>query len=110
MKLRNSTLFVWIIVIIAMLAVISFLLINKSNSEFDINKFVRENYGYCDAPKFCNNLAMVDCDSEVDGPRYYLNKINGQQISVCGGACRGAIGEQIEVCRTLCPPQEWTCG
>lgn len=107
--MKTLKLLILVVAIIVLLAVISFLVLNKSNSAFDINKFIMENYGYCDEPKFCNNLVMVDCNSEVDGPLYYLNKINGEQISVCGGACRGPIGEQIEVCRTLCPPEEWNC-
>jgi len=105
----TSTLVIVIVAIIFMVAGISFLLMNKSNSGFDINKFVKENYRCSSEPKFCNNLVMLDCGAKVDGPLYYLNKNNGEQISVCGGACLFPQGKQIEVCRTLCPPKEWNC-
>ena len=80
-----------------------------SENKFDINKFVMEKYPNCDEPKFCNELVKVNCNSEADGPLYYLNKTNGNQISICGGACWHPQNEQVEVCKTLCPPKEWTC-
>lgn len=82
---------------------------NPSNPEFNINQFVKENYKDCDKPEFCNNLVMVNCGAEVDGPLYYLNKNTGEEISVCGGACWHPQGKEIEVCETRCPPKEWDC-
>ena len=94
---------------ISITLIISGCISNLFNPEFDINKFVKEKYKSCDKPKFCKNLVMVNCNSEADGELYYLNKNNGEQISVCGGACWIPQGDQIEVCKTLCPPKEWDC-
>lgn len=81
-----------------------------SQREFNINKFIKEEYKYCrEEPVFCNNLVRVDCGAAVDGPLYYLNKETGEQVSICGGACMLPKGYQIEVCKTLCPPKEWNC-
>jgi hypothetical protein len=82
-----------------------------STQEFDINKFISENpdYSGCKKVVFCNDLVRIDCGVEVDGPEYFLNKNTGALISTCGGACFKPLGEQLQVCQTLCPPKEWTC-
>ena len=52
----------------------------------------------------CGEVIYLPCDAAVDGPAYYLRAADGSQISKCGGACWHPHGDQIEVCRTLCPP------
>ena len=89
--------------------IVSFGCTSQNNSNFDINKFVKEKYPNCSEPKFCNNLVEVDCNSAADGPLYYLNRTNGNQISSCGGSCMLADDNQSEICKNLCPPKEWTC-
>jgi len=65
--------------------------------------------GDCDEEIDCENLVFVDCGGDVDGPTYYFNRDTGDLISTCGGACLLPQGDQVEVCRTLCPPPAWTC-
>jgi hypothetical protein len=98
-----------IILIVTIISVgIGLFFVNRSNSGFDINEFVEENYGYCDEPKFCNSLVRVNCDAHRDGPQYYLNKDNGEIVD-CGGDLWCPNGDQIEACKRVCPPRGWDC-
>ncbi len=80
-----------------------------SSGQFDINSHIKKTYWNCDEPVFCNNLVMVNCGADVDGPLYYLDKDTGNEISSCGGACFTANLTKRELCMTMCPPKEWTC-
>lgn len=72
---------------------------------------VRESRECADKPTvYCGNLGMLDCGAAVDGPLYYFDANSLEIISTCGGACFAPDAQQLEVCRTLCPPPEWTCG
>jgi len=73
------------------------------------SKYIRFISPFCSLPVYCGDIVMVNCHAEVDGPLNYYNRTTGEVISRCGGACMGAVGEQIQVCRTLCPPKDWTC-
>ena len=55
----------------------------------------------CEVERTCNGIIGVDCNSDVDGPYYYIDEKTGQIISKCGGYC--------EVGCTNCPPKEWSC-
>lgn len=81
----------------------------EDQDSVQIAAYVKEHYPNCSAPVLCGDLAYVDCGSAVDGPSYYLEKKTGKRISACGGACWIPQGEQVEVCKTLCPPKQWTC-
>lgn len=81
----------------------------EEEGEIDLDAFVAKNYPNCSKAEICVDLAYVDCGSAADGPSYYLNRKTGARISTCGGACWGPDSAQAEVCRTLCPPKEWTC-
>lgn len=81
----------------------------EAGGEIDLDAFVAKNYPNCSKAVVCGNLAYVDCHSAVDGPAYYLNGKTGTRISTCGGACMLPDSAQAVVCRTLCPPKEWTC-
>jgi hypothetical protein len=75
---------------------------------YTLFQVIEEGYG-CHAPVICGEIVEVDCDSALDGPTYYFNKYTGERVSTCGGACWNPQGEQIGVCKTLCPPAEWNC-
>jgi hypothetical protein len=82
----------------------------QPEKEFDIRAHAARHYPGCSAPVICKDLAYVNCNSEADGPSYYLERGTGKQISTCGGACwLGQDPAQAEMCRTLCPPPAWNC-
>ncbi len=64
----------------------------------------------CKLEKQCGGLAYINCDSEMDGPAYYVKSDSLEVVMICGGAC-----EKPESMRTdgkdcaQCPPKEWTC-
>jgi hypothetical protein len=60
--------------------------------------------------RYCGQIGFVDLGSATDGPSYYFQRKSGKIISVCGGACWFTTAAQREICRTKCPPKEWTCG
>ena len=65
--------------------------------------------GQCSAPQYCGKYGKVDCNSAADGPLYYFLKDSGDIVSTCGGACMGPDPRQRKLCRTMCPPPDWSC-
>ncbi len=65
--------------------------------------------GACSPPVVCGDLVKIDCGAAVDGPLHFVKRKTGEEVSLCGGACFHPMGKQVEVCKTLCPPPEWTC-
>ena len=55
----------------------------------------------------CNGIGFIDFGSATDGPSFYFRNSDKKKISVCGGACMLPRGDQVEVCKKLCPPPEW---
>jgi hypothetical protein len=62
----------------------------------------------CEVDKTCGNLVGVNCQSEVDGPYYYVEQDTNRVIETCGGACKGGPKPDQGLC-VECPPREWTC-
>lgn len=58
----------------------------------------------------CNNISFASCPTCLDTPSYYFKSETMQIISSCGGACWHPRGDQVRICKTLCPPPEWSCG
>jgi hypothetical protein len=80
---------------------------NEPTSTVDI---VPKKYGLtCTLDKSCGDIVGIDCNAAVDGPYYYVNKVSGDIISKCGGFCLTSDPEQLEICRTMCPPPAWDC-
>lgn len=94
---------------------VTLLVINSCEQQdgVDFDKILKERYDmprwYCSKPVFCNNLALINCRAEVDGPLFYLDRTTGDEISKCGGYCDTADPIQSQICQTKCPPKEWTC-
>jgi hypothetical protein len=50
---------------------------------------VKAKYGKaCEIEETCGDMLYVDCNSEIDGPAYYLDK-EGEIIGTAGGFCHG---------------------
>ena len=61
----------------------------------------------CEIEDQCGELAYVDCDSEVDGPAYYVEEESLRIIMRCGGACMVPANETKAGYCSECPPKEW---
>lgn len=61
----------------------------------------------CELESECGDFAYVDCDSETDGPAYYVEKETLRIIMRCGGACDIPSNENKEGYCSECPPQQW---
>jgi hypothetical protein len=61
----------------------------------------------CEIEETCGELAYVDCDSEVDGPAYYVEEETLRIIMRCGGACMIPSNEVKPGYCSECPPQQW---
>ncbi len=93
-----------------LLAILPAACLRSEKEDVDIQVFVEQHYPGCSEALLCKDLAYVDCNSAADGPSYYLERATGNRISTCGGACWfPRDSTQAEACRTLCPPEEWTC-
>jgi hypothetical protein len=67
------------------------------------NKIDPKKYGNnCRIERTCGDMIGIDCQSNLDGPYYYIDGNSGNIISTCGGACMGGT------C-TNCPPTGWNC-
>lgn len=62
---------------------------------------------HCVVAATCGDMVGVDCDSDVDGPYYYVEKPTGRILEYCGGACM-APEPGSPYCRH-CPPPGWSC-
>ncbi|NTV31459.1 hypothetical protein HGA91_05795 [candidate division WWE3 bacterium] len=60
----------------------------------------------CKLIAVCNNIAEINCQSELDGPLYYVDAQDGTILEYCGGSCMG--GPRGPYCQH-CPPVNWTC-
>jgi hypothetical protein len=63
--------------------------------------------GWCQVEKTCGALSYVNCNSEADGPSYYVDFGREQVLELCGGSC--GIGPGVGGSCMQCPPPEWTC-
>jgi hypothetical protein len=54
----------------------------------------------CEEVAACGDLVYVDCNSAVDGPAFYFNRVSSQLISKCGGWTPRD---------EACPPPAWDC-
>ncbi len=88
---------------------------DNGNENTETIEFLEENYPECTSyindenPEVCNGIIRFNCGEEVDGALYFFNFDDLSIISTCGGICLLPQGEQIEVCLTLCPPQDYDC-
>jgi len=57
----------------------------------------------------CGKISLAECPMCLDTPNYYFKSENKQLISRCQGACWHPTGDQARICKTLCPPPEWSC-
>ena len=55
----------------------------------------------CKVVQACGDQLLVDCNSAVDGPAYYVDTRAAKVLATCGGAC-------MRGCKD-CPPPGWTC-
>ena len=62
----------------------------------------------CEVVKSCGGLARMNCQVEVDGPSFYVERLTGRIVSSCGEACP-AVEPRPEEGRCACPPKAWTC-
>lgn len=96
------------IIVGVLIAVIIFMQLIPDNNISSINP---KDYGRsCKVHDLtCDGVVGIDCDSAADGPYYYVDEKTGEILSSCGGACRTSDEEQIEICETKCPAEEWNC-
>lgn len=80
-------------------------LISCSQYQIDPKKYGQS----CEVARICDSVIGINCNSEIDGPYYYVNKNSGEILSKCGGYCLTADQEQIKICQTKCPAEEWNC-
>lgn len=85
--------------LIMILFVLTFLIISGCSKNINPKKYGNN----CRVERTCGNIVGIDCQSNLDGPYYYVDSDSGDIISTCGGACMGGQ------C-TNCPPSGWDCG
>ena len=92
---------------ILFLAILSMPCLAEETIIFDGNKEIRlkDNFNVSK----CNNLGLAECPNCIDTPNYYFSLETKQLISSCAGACWHPRDKQRQICKTLCPPPEWTC-
>lgn len=52
----------------------------------------------CKTDTVCGDIVGVNCNQEVDGPYYFVNKQTREILATCGGACMGGGAD----CQTKC--------
>ena len=77
-----------------------FVLYDETVPEVDLSKYGPP--GFCEVKGWCGDLVAIDCQSEVDGPYYYVDISNDEIVGECGGFC-----DRAEGCPTQCPPSQW---
>ncbi len=72
---------------------------------------VQETFGpNCVVASECGDLLYINCNSETDGPAYYVKKDGLEVVMKCGGLCMSPYKTDDKTQCTACPPAEWTCG
>jgi len=83
-----------------------------SASEIEATKILKAaNLGAtnCNLINKCEDIALINCQSEVDGPLFYVNFTTNKLIQCCGGCCdTDEVNKNGTTCMQ-CPPKEWTC-
>lgn len=62
----------------------------------------------CEVVESCGGLSRLNCQVEVDGPYFYVEKLTGRVVSSCGNACV-PVEPRPEEGDCACSPKAWTC-
>lgn len=92
------------IILLSVIAVVALVISAIKLYPSDINDGIDPKvYGsVCKLDRICNGIAGINCNSEVDGPYYYVDQRTKVIMEECGGRC-------MTTNCTNCPPKEWTC-
>ena len=90
---------------IILLTIVGYFILARTSKINPITKEINPKaYGsLCgEAAGTCNDLVAINCQGEVAGPFYYVNRRSGEIVARCGGDSMRPEGY-------TCPPKEWTC-